>query len=65
MDVQSTLRQTVFDEELLEALPSSRAPQRVAALLPGVTTQRQDVGGIQGDGTGRVLSPFAAFPTRA
>jgi len=45
----------VFDEELLEALPSSRAPQRVAALLPGVTTQRQDVGGIQGDGTGRGL----------
>jgi hypothetical protein len=55
VDVQSTLRQTVFDEELLEALPSSRAPQRVAALLPGVTTQRQDVGGIQGDGTGRGL----------
>ncbi len=55
MDVQSTLRQQVFDEELLEALPASRAPQRVAALLPGVTTQRQDVGGIQGDGTGRGL----------
>jgi hypothetical protein len=55
VDVQSTLRQTVFDEELLEALPSSRAPQRVAALIPGVTTQRQDVGGIQGDGTGRGL----------
>ena len=55
VDVQSTLRQTVFDAELLEALPSSRAPQRVAALLPGVTTQRQDVGGIQGDGTGRGL----------
>ncbi len=45
----------MFDEELLEAIPSSRAPQRVAALLPGVTTQRQDVGGIQGDGTGRGL----------
>jgi hypothetical protein len=55
VDVQSTLRQNVFDEELLEALPASRAPQRVAALLPGVTTQRQDVGGIQGDGTGRGL----------
>ena len=55
VDVQSTLRQRVFDAELLEAIPSSRAPQRVAALLPGVTMQRQDVGGIQGDGTGRGL----------
>src|SRR4030095_15925831 len=42
-----------FDEEVLEALPSSRAPQRMAVLIPGVTTARQDVGGLMGDGTAR------------
>jgi hypothetical protein len=53
VDVQSTTRQQVFDQEILEALPSSRAPQRMAVLIPGVTTARQDVGGILGDGTAR------------
>jgi hypothetical protein len=35
VDVQSTTREQEFDQEILEALPSSRAPQRMAALLPG------------------------------
>jgi hypothetical protein len=53
VDVQSTTRERVFDKEIIDSLPSSRAPQRMAALIPGVTTGRQDVGGILGDGTAR------------
>src|SRR6266542_5394408 len=53
VDVQSTTRERVFDKEIIDSLPSSRAHQRMAALIPGVTTARQDVGGILGDGTAR------------
>ena len=53
VDVQSTVRQRVFDREVLEVLPSSRAPSQVAALTPNVTTSNHDVGGTLGDGSGR------------
>jgi hypothetical protein len=50
VDVQSTTRQRVLDQEILEALPASRSIPFVAALAPGVSTQNVDVGGIRGMG---------------
>lgn len=53
VDVQSTVRQRVLDREVLEVLPSSRAPAHMAALTPNVTASTHDVGGSRGDGSGR------------
>ena len=50
VDVQNTIRQRVLDQEILEALPSTRSIPFVAALTPGVTTANMDVGGIRGMG---------------
>jgi hypothetical protein len=53
VDVQSTVTQRVLDRDVLEALPSSRAPSQVAALTPNVTSATHDVGGAMGDGSSR------------
>ena len=53
VDVQSLVRQRVLDRDVLEALPSSRAPSQVAALTPNVTSVTHDVGGAMGDGSSR------------
>jgi hypothetical protein len=53
VDVQSTVSQRVLDHEVLEALPSSRAPAQVAGLMPSVVANLHDVGGSQGDGSSR------------
>ena len=53
VDVQSTTQQTVLDQHLMDTLPSSRAPQQMAALIPSVTPTNLDVGGMVGDGTAR------------
>jgi hypothetical protein len=53
VDVQSTVRQRVLDQEILEVLPASRAPGAMAGLMPGVTRPNQDVGGLMGDGSAR------------
>jgi hypothetical protein len=53
VDVQSTVRERVFDREVLEALPASRAPAQMAALTPNVTSVTHDVGGAMGDGSSR------------
>lgn len=53
VDVQSTVSQRVLDQEVLEALPSSRAPAMVAGLMPSVTSATHDVGGAMGDGSSR------------
>ena len=53
VDVQSTVRERVFDREVLEVLPSSRAPAQMAALTPNVTSVTHDVGGAMGDGSSR------------
>src|SRR5687767_3965678 len=50
VDVQNTIRQRVLDQEILEALPSTRSIPFVAALTAGVTTTNTDVGGIRGMG---------------
>jgi hypothetical protein len=53
VDVQSTVRQRVLSQELIDSLPSGRVPAFMMAMLPGVTTTRTDVGGIVGDGSNR------------
>jgi hypothetical protein len=53
VDVQSTVSQRVLNREVLEALPSSRAPAQVAGLTPNVTASTHDVGGTAGDGSSR------------
>ena len=47
VDLQSTTRQAVLDQELVSAIPSSRTPFTVGRLIPGVQTGfgGQDVGG--------------------
>jgi hypothetical protein len=50
VDVQSTARQRVLDQEVLEALPSGRTLAALGGLTPGVTASNQDVGGGLGDG---------------
>jgi hypothetical protein len=52
VDVQNTVRQRVLDQEILDAVPSSRVPSSVIMLLPGVTNS-SDVGGMNGDGNAR------------
>jgi hypothetical protein len=49
VDVQNTKRQIVLDQELVQEIPSSRNTASLAALLPGVTKQNQDVGGLNGE----------------
>ena len=50
VDVQSTGRQRVLNQEVLNALPSNRALVNIAGLTPGITADNQDVGGSRGDG---------------
>ena len=49
VDVQSTLRQRVLTQEVLEALPAGRVVTALAGVTVGVTANR-DVGGMLGDG---------------
>jgi hypothetical protein len=53
VDVQSTARQTVLDQEVIDSLPSSRVTNVMVRLLPNVSTNTQDMGGIEGDGVAR------------
>ena len=46
VDVQSTTRQQVLNQEMIDAIPSGRNPTFLAALLPGVSVANPDVGGI-------------------
>jgi hypothetical protein len=50
VDVQSTTRQRVFDQEVLDATPVNRNVDFIAALIPAVATSNQDVGGLRGQG---------------
>ena len=48
VDVQTTTRQAVLDQEIVSAIPSSRTPFTVGVLIPGVRRgafMSQDVGG--------------------
>jgi carboxypeptidase family protein len=49
VDVQSTTRQQVLDQDLISAIPSGRNAASMAALLPSVTIVNQDVGGLTGE----------------
>jgi hypothetical protein len=60
VDVQSTVRERVLDQEVLDVLPVNRTPGFVATLMPGVTRTgvQQDVGGISGEGSGQGTVTF-------
>jgi hypothetical protein len=45
VDVQSTARAQVVNRELLDVLPTGKTVQTAMALVPGVITSAQDVGG--------------------
>jgi hypothetical protein len=53
VDVQSTTRQRVLTQEVLDTIPAARIPVQMAALMPGTTHDRKDVGGLLGDGPAR------------
>jgi hypothetical protein len=63
VDVQSTTRQRVLDEEALDVLPTGRTTIHLAAILPGVTSTAQDVGGLDGHGRSGV-SAYGVSDTR-
>jgi hypothetical protein len=45
VDVQSTTQQRVLGKDVIDAIPSGRLANSLATLIPGVTTNLQDVGG--------------------
>ena len=45
VDIQSTTKQRVLDKDVIDAIPSGRLQNSLAVLVPGVTTNQQDVGG--------------------
>jgi hypothetical protein len=49
VDVQTATRQTVMDREIVQALPTARNYYSLGALITGVNTNSQDVGGALGD----------------
>lgn len=61
VDVQNTTQQRVFDQEVVDALPTGRLPSSLAVLIPGMTTAlgavnytglgAQEIGGAGGDTT--------------
>jgi hypothetical protein len=53
VDVQNTTRQTVLDQEILDAIPTSRSVYLLSGTLPGVVREAEDVGGITGEGAAR------------
>jgi hypothetical protein len=56
VDVQNTTRQTVLDQQILDAMPASRSVYLLAGTLPGVVREGEDVGGITGEGAARGAS---------
>jgi hypothetical protein len=51
VDVQSSKVQQTLKQDVINALPSGRTYFGLAALVPGITTSVQDVGGIAGPST--------------
>ncbi len=52
VDVQSVTSQDVFDDEVLNVLPTGRQTWSFVSALPGVVDTSGDVGGLMGEGTG-------------
>jgi hypothetical protein len=60
VDVQTATRQAVLSAETFASVPSSRQWNTMAGLLPGVIqagvgNSGQDVGGVNGDGSGQII----------
>ena len=52
VDVQSTNRQQVLNQDIINSIPSGRNAASLAGLLPGVSIANQDPGGLSGEGSG-------------
>src|SRR5262245_57421600 len=48
VDIQSTARQRVLSNDVIEAIPTGRSYYSLGVLLPGVTSSTQDVGSSAG-----------------
>ena len=76
VDVQNVFQQSVLSKELLDAIPTSRLPQNVALLVPGVTlgaagyqtglvnTNNGAVLSVHGNRGGESTQNLDGFPTR-
>ena len=53
VDVQNTIRQRVMNREILDSLPIPRTDRELSVLIPGTTSDRQDVGGSATNISGR------------
>ena len=52
VDVQSTNRQQVLSQDIINAIPSGRNAASLAGFLPGVSVGVVDPGGLSGEGSG-------------
>ncbi|NOT28582.1 MAG: TonB-dependent receptor [Acidobacteria bacterium] len=52
VDVQSSSRQYVLSQDVINSIPSSRNAVAMAGMLPGVSLSIQDPGGLTGEGSG-------------
>ena len=69
VDVQSATRQRVMTQEVIEAVPTSRVPYTLAALIPGISARTgpgtgavQDVGGSTGNSQSNTLVVHGSKP---
>ena len=53
VDVQNTIRQRVMDHDVLDSLPVARTDRELIILIPGTSSDRQDVGGSSTTISGR------------
>ena len=49
VDLQSTTKERVMSKDVIDALPTGRVYNALGVLIPGVNSNRGDVGGAQGD----------------
>src|SRR3954471_306487 len=64
VDIQSTTKQTVFNHELIDALPTNRTTQGLGALVPGAVTPAGNVGGAASEPLNGITSVHGLGDTR-
>ena len=64
VDIQSTTKQTVFNTELINALPTNRTTQGFGALVPGAVVSGTNVGGSAPEALNSVSSIHGLGDTR-
>src|ERR1043166_512246 len=64
VDLQSTTKQTVFNTELINELPTNRTTQGFGALVPGAVTPAANVGGAAAEALNGITSVHGLGDTR-